>query len=239
MLSKSNKIVVYACEKGYRVSKDGDVISPEGSVRKLWIKTNGYYGFSIYYKNDKKSRDLLVHQLQAYQLFGKKIFNKDVEIRHLDGNTLNNKAENLSFGNRHDNIMDIPLKKRSRMAKNAGRANSSLTKSDVKDIRSLREEQGYTYKQLIEKYPMSKSTVARANDQHTGLGILFKPQDLTRMTSDKRFQLIGGTIADTQPENLWGKTFEQDTVSKVSVLRNNRKGMIPCVLPQEVILSFV
>lgn len=160
MLSKSNKIVVYAYEKGYRVNKDGDVISPEGSVRKLWVKTSGYYGFSIYYEDDKKSRDLLVHQLQAYQLFGKKIFNKDIEIRHLDGNPLNNKAENLSFGNRHDNIMDIPLKKRSRMAKNAGRTNSSLTKSDVKDIRSLREEQGYTYKQLIEKYPMSKSTMS-------------------------------------------------------------------------------
>lgn len=160
MLSKNNKIVIYSYEKGYRVSKDGDVISPKGYVRKLHVKTNGYYGFSIYYENDKKSRDVLVHQLQAYQLFGKKIFNRDVEIRHLDGNTLNNKSENLSFGNRHDNIMDISSKKRSQMAKNAGRTNSSLTKNNIKDIRNLREKHGYTYKQLIEKYPMSKSTMS-------------------------------------------------------------------------------
>lgn len=65
-----------------------------------------------------------VHQLVALTFHGPRPEGQDV--RHLDGNPLNNRAENLAYGTRTDNILDVYR---------IGKAWRTLTIDDVRNIR--------------------------------------------------------------------------------------------------------
>lgn len=47
----------------------------------------------------------MVHQLVALTFLGPRP--KGQEVRHLDGNPLNNRADNLAYGTRTENIYDV------------------------------------------------------------------------------------------------------------------------------------
>ena len=91
--------------KGYFIDEDGCLISFTGTKLNPKINNNGYYETNI--RIDGKSQRLQCHTLTAYQKFGDKIFESEC-VRHLDGNKLNNKKENIEIGSYHDNSMDIP-----------------------------------------------------------------------------------------------------------------------------------
>ena len=159
-LSNANKKVIYAHNKGYRVSAKGDVINPKGGVRKTNLSSGKYLRFTINSEEKGKYASIVVHKLQAYQKYGEKLFEEGIEVRHLDGNRTNNSYENISIGTRTDNIYDIPPSTRKRNATLAGRKNSSLKENDIKKIRILRENKKYSYKQIMEIFPISKSSVS-------------------------------------------------------------------------------
>lgn len=52
-----------------------------------------------------RTRKFYVHRLQAFQLFGEAALDADC-VRHLDGNKLNNRPENLAIGTYKDNMAD-------------------------------------------------------------------------------------------------------------------------------------
>jgi hypothetical protein len=101
-----------AYDKGYRVTPEGSVLSPRGVTRKLKRATAGrretraeYLGFNV--KDDRnKCIPIPVHMLAAYQLFGESTFGDDIQVRHLDCNSLNNRLDNLALGTREDNERD-------------------------------------------------------------------------------------------------------------------------------------
>ncbi len=89
-----------------------------------------------------------VHRMQAYQKYGIVIFKKGMAARHLDGNPLNNRWENIVLGTYSDNMMDIPKKVRLRTAKYAASFLHRFSKSQIAEIRRLRAEDGLTYKAI-------------------------------------------------------------------------------------------
>ena len=134
-----NKIKI-ASEKGYFVTKEGDVYF---NSRKRVLNACNYGGVKYYSFNIKingKSTRIKVHRLQAYQKYGDEIFNDEIVVRHLDGNSLNNSYDNIAIGTNHDNRMDIPEEIRRKIAINA----SNYTKI-------------YNHEEIYEYYCKSKS----------------------------------------------------------------------------------
>ena len=127
MISKSNIAVIDAFSKGYRINESGQLISPKGVVKKLRKSPRGYLCFS--YRINRTSVPLLVHRLCAYQKYGDIIFNAD-NVRHLDGNSLNNSPINIEIGTYSDNCQDKQKEVRVRCAKNASKHQSSYRNDD-------------------------------------------------------------------------------------------------------------
>ncbi|WP_333638560.1 NUMOD4 domain-containing protein [Tissierella praeacuta] len=88
-----------------------------------------------------------VHQLIMLTFKGERP--EGLDIRHLDGNPLNNRIENLTYGTRTENILDV--------YHNGGRWRK-LTKQQVKNIRVL-IARGIRIKDIAEIYNVSDHTI--------------------------------------------------------------------------------
>lgn len=151
-----NKIKI-ASEKGYFVTKEGDVYF-NGRKRLLRYNDNKskikYYVFNA--RINGKSTVIKVHRLQAYQKYGDEIFNDEIVVRHIDGNSLNNNYDNIAIGSNHDNRMDIPKNIRIKMAINAS---NYMKKYNHEDIYNYYCE-NKSYKKTMEKFNIaSKGTL--------------------------------------------------------------------------------
>ena len=77
-------------------------------------------------------------------------------IRHLDGNSLNNKEENIEIGTSSDNMFDIPEKVRIKKSALANRIYSNELIKQIQKDKKL----GLSYKDLMKKYNIkSKGTL--------------------------------------------------------------------------------
>lgn len=97
--------------KGYRITLEGEIFNKSnnkmnGFVNKQSSRRN--YKTRVFgMKFNKESYPMPYHKLQAYIKFGDKIFEKEIEVRHLDGNSLNNSFSNIGIGTHSENMMDI------------------------------------------------------------------------------------------------------------------------------------
>jgi hypothetical protein len=159
-LSKSNQAVIYAYEKGYRII-DGVVRNKNGDPRAVNIKDQRPYKtarFSM--KRDGIHHNVMVHKLAAYQKFGNQMFFNGVQVRHLDGNSENNRLENIAIGTAHQNKMDMPEEQRVELAINATKKNRVLTDAQIGLARCLHDKAGWGYKKLMTEFGVkSKGTM--------------------------------------------------------------------------------
>lgn len=144
-----------AFEKGYRVTREGAVIGISGVVLKAWKSHTGYLEFT-HVRGRRKTR---VHRLQAYQKFGERIYEEGLEVRHLDGNRLNNHEDNIELGTHTDNMRDRSPEERFATSMKAARHRRKLSSEDVLEMRKL-SAAGATGKALAELYGVSKGTVS-------------------------------------------------------------------------------
>jgi len=116
--SKNNENLVIAYQLGYRVI-NGEVFSKTGEKLKQSIAQNGYFRFcGIFGSRTDNTRNrfkLFTHRMVAYQKYGDTLFNYEC-VRHLDGNKLNNQPENIDVGSMSENMMDVPVKTRRKVA---------------------------------------------------------------------------------------------------------------------------
>lgn len=155
-LSGAAKTLKTVYNKGYRVNKNGKVKGLNIEEKRLYAGTNGYLYFSI---NDKIGTGKVpVHRLQAYQKFGKKLFEDRMEVRHLNGNIRDNSWENIGIGTHSQNMMDQPKKQRIRKSKSA---NKKVMDKEALEIRERVKTGNYeTYQKLAEEYGLnSKSSI--------------------------------------------------------------------------------
>lgn len=76
-----------------------------GQIRKPVIAGNGYYGVRLSVHNVK--RTYMVHELVCAAFHGAKPSpGRTCEVRHLDGNPLNCRADNLCWGTHSENELD-------------------------------------------------------------------------------------------------------------------------------------
>tara|TARA_R110000751_G_scaffold307674_1_gene430554 strand:- start:4412 stop:4891 length:480 start_codon:yes stop_codon:yes gene_type:complete len=140
-----------AYEKGYRVTKDGELIGLF-NTKIGCVNGKGYEQTGI--RLNKKHINLETHRLQAYEKYGNKLFEDGIVVRHLNGNALDNSWHNIAIGTSKDNYMDIPEKTRKEML-------LAKIKYHKEFVIKLREEYKVVknYNELARKYNISVGTI--------------------------------------------------------------------------------
>lgn len=162
-LNQTNTALIEAFNRGYRII-DNIIYNPKGEQLRGYIgcdKSNylhkkGYYkhSFSIKSKIYHKRINILVCKLVAYQKFGLRLFGKNIEIRHLDGNSLNNRENNIAIGTHSQNMFDIPKEIRIRSSINASSKTRKFSDCLIKEIKD-KHSLGVSYKTLMKEYNIS------------------------------------------------------------------------------------
>lgn len=109
--TKCDTALLFAHQQGYKITRDGNVISPRGKLLKKLTGRNGYFFFNVrlprYLGGGVKH--VYVHRLQAYQIFGDIVItNKIVEVMHNDNDKTNNHYKNISIGTHKKNCENTP-----------------------------------------------------------------------------------------------------------------------------------
>jgi hypothetical protein len=126
-----NKVQI-VFNRGYRVSEDGTLTNPKGVRINGRLTNNGYREIS--FKINGKDTRVAVHRLQAYQKYGERIMEPGIEVRHLNGNRLDNSSKNIAIGTHSDNMRDIPRDIRLANAKYAASFNRKYDAAAVKEF---------------------------------------------------------------------------------------------------------
>ena len=157
------KIEKSAYRIGYRVTKEGQLVSFTGRKLKCFLNSYGYYVETIRDPNklNKGLAQLRVHRLQAYQKFGDRIYEEGVVVRHLNGISTDNSWDNIAIGSCRDNALDVPSEKRLTRCRHAAKF-IPLRYSLEKILRIKEDRQmGMSYSQLMRKYDISsKGTIS-------------------------------------------------------------------------------
>lgn len=153
-LSKTNKVLIEAYNKGYRITEEGEVMGLKNKILSPRIQ-NGYKNFCTRTKSGERYI-VKYHRLQAYQKFGNKIFEENIVVRHLDSNSLNNSYKNIAIGTESDNSMDKDPKVRKEVAIKATRQMQDNTRSYEERCKIYEDlKNNVSYKQIIEKHNIS------------------------------------------------------------------------------------
>ena len=88
-----------------------------------------------------------------------------MECRHLDGDKLNNRPENLKWGTPYENSQDKIG--HGTVAKGEKNSIAKLTYAKVEEMRLERKEMGTTFKRLAEKHGVTTMTAYRATTEQS------------------------------------------------------------------------
>lgn len=133
------------CSHGATRLMRGRILKPAGSKRDPHLSVVLGHG----------ATGSMVHQLVALAFLGP--CPPGQEVRHLDGDPLNNRADNLAYGTRTENILDVYR---------VGKAWRTLTTEQALDIRRRLQtgEQGAT---LAKEYGVSQSCISAIKTRRT------------------------------------------------------------------------
>ena len=84
----------------YEVSSSGEVRNHKGRVMRVWNINSGYLSLKL--TKDRKALPFLVHRLVAKEFC--KGYSPELEVDHINSNKQDNRAENLRWVTRKENI---------------------------------------------------------------------------------------------------------------------------------------
>ena len=147
-----NEILAY--EKGYRINKNGDAynIKRPNKILKGSINSRKYKHIKIMDSNS--TIGVPFHRLQAYQKFGDEIYETNIVVRHLDGNSLNNSYDNIEIGTESENYSDRTEIQKNNFQKAGSKALTKYSDELVSEIKEYYNS-GHTYKEIMEKFNIS------------------------------------------------------------------------------------
>jgi len=144
----SKRIEQYAFDKGYRVTKEGSLLNPNGEVIGT-EKDKGYICTTMRFNGSFKR--LMAHRLQSFQKHGIKIYENGIVTRHLNGNPLDNSWDNIAIGTYSDNMMDVPKEERVKRAIHAASFCKKYNNDEVINF----YENCRSYKKTMENFNIS------------------------------------------------------------------------------------
>jgi hypothetical protein len=156
MLSQHALTIICATKRGYWINCRGDVQSPQGNILKTTANKDGYRKFTI--RIDGKHSTIFVHKMMAYSKYGEAALATGVEVRHLNGNKVDNTWNNIEIGTRSDNMMDRPVEQRQAVGRKMNANRRKLTQQQAETIRA-EKTLGASYKYLAKKYSVSPRAI--------------------------------------------------------------------------------
>lgn len=124
-------------------------INPE-KLKKLTIHNKKYYKVTLTDKN-LIAKQYCVHRLMAWAFLG--IQKKGIEVRHINGDGLDNNINNLCYGKKSDNMRDAVQHKRFSMSD--WHPNAKLSKEQILYIRNSE----LYYKDLALRFNVHPNTI--------------------------------------------------------------------------------
>lgn len=158
-MTKNSQAVLIAAERGFFVDGDGIARKPSGEIQTTCIPArsdNQYRSFGISCFGTR--HHVKVHRLVAFQKFGIAALLEGVHTRHLNGDSLDNRPENIAIGTAQENSMDRSPEDRRSHAKKAVSARS-LPDSVWEEIRE-RHESGMSFKAIRSEYGIALGTLS-------------------------------------------------------------------------------
>lgn len=149
-LSKKDNTILLIVEKGYYINEEGKIFNNKNKELKGYVDKRGYKKFNIRI-NSSETIALTFHRFQGYFKFKNQIFNKSLEIRHLNSNKLDNSFDNIGIGTHTENMNDIPKKQR---IEKALLASSFIKVYDHEEVFKYYNEVN-SYKLTMEKFNIS------------------------------------------------------------------------------------
>lgn len=148
--TQTHKAIEEAIRLGYTYDKaTGEIRTPQGRLLMLSLGGQQRYPTVTFYCHELAERlgrkrsgmSIPAHKFAAYILFGKKVFEEGVQIRHLNG-VMAISEKDLALGDAVDNMQDIPASVRAEAARKARSAQAAssehrkFTDSQVAFIRN-------------------------------------------------------------------------------------------------------
>ncbi len=141
--------IIIAFKKGYRCTADGKLLNPKGKEIGYKHHRDEYLETKI--RIDGKNVNIEAHRLQAFQKYGHKLFEKGIEVRHLNAERHDFSWENICIGTHSQNMMDVP--EQIRIA-SALCATAKVRKYDKQLVRKFHAESN-SYKKTMENFGIS------------------------------------------------------------------------------------
>ena len=165
-LSKADRLLVKAKNAGYRVEPDGSPVGLRG--HRLKVQTCGKNGYLFIKVSCKPygSYPISAARLQALQKFGGQLFSRGMEVRHINGDRLDNSWNNISLGTRSENMLDRSSEDRVTHAKHAARSLRKITDGQAVEIRR-RVANGEKQIDIAKEFGLAKSTVSQIVNNKT------------------------------------------------------------------------
>lgn len=160
-----------AIQKGYKVTKKGEVIGISGKILKTFLNQEGYEIFTAILNGS--NRKVRVHKVQAFQKFGSEVLEKGIVVRHKNNIKTDNSWDNILIGSHKDNVEDRVNS--GRCARGVKNGRSKLTEQKVSEI-YLDEE--HTNKELADKFEVSVRTVSSIKKREKWVSYLDKKHPL-------------------------------------------------------------
>jgi len=137
---------------GYFATDTGLIIGRRGRALTGYRNPKGYLVICI--RSAQGQRPFPVHRLVAAAFHGPAP--EGTEVRHLDGDQLNNAPSNLKWGTHLENIADKSA--HGTLAVGSSNGNSKLTEDQVRTIRSLRL-QNMSYPAIAKQFGVSHQLI--------------------------------------------------------------------------------
>jgi len=153
-MSRANRAIIEAFQKGYRCDDDGTIIKPDGSRQRAGISALGYRRFG--YCMNGKIVSLLVHRFVMFCRVGDRLFTKGLCVLHKNDIKDDNSVKNLYLGTARDNGRD--------MVENNGFVKKGTYRLLYGEIYNYYLVFGQ--KQTCEKYNLSQHTLINIKKKH-------------------------------------------------------------------------
>ena len=143
----------------YLISSDGQVKSMKWGKERLLKLSTGSKGYLYFgYCKDGKKTMLEVHRCVAKVFLGDRSA-EGLQVRHYDGNKLNNNRENLVWGTSQEDANDRIRHGTVPRLKGETNGNSKLTEADIYGIRELRST-GMTLQKIADFFGVTHSLIS-------------------------------------------------------------------------------
>jgi len=161
-MSVKNQTLIGLKALGYKMSKNGSMLDPEGNICASY-DVAGYKRHTTK-KVFGKPVSVSLHRFQAYLKFGDKIFEKGIQVRHLNNVKSDNSWDNLELGTPSQNFYDNSPEVMHKIRTTRTNAAKNIIREKNLDvwvpIYIGRYVEGLSYNKLNEIYGVGKSSLS-------------------------------------------------------------------------------